>query len=137
EGGARLVDVAALIRNILHQVEVLVPTAVENLDATNSPLDHPTREQATRGEGAWLVDIRPIEILHMLGLLVQIDEVRHRLLHAEGHLVLGDARIRLRVAEFLEGPLIELVHYVEHPATRGPIHSRGIGEIEDRIARAA
>ena len=58
-------------------------------------------------------------------------------LHAERHLVLGDARLRLGVGDFVELFLIEAGQRVEHAAARGGVDAGGIGQEQHRIAVGA
>ena len=72
-----------------------------------------------------------------LRLAGQIGQLRNGRLHAEGHLVLGDARVDLRIAERLGGQLVELFHAVEHAAAPVGVDAGRVRQIEHRIAAGA
>ena len=59
-------------------------------------------------------------------------------LHAERHLVLGDPRLDLGIAELvLELPLVERAERVEHRAAACAADAVGVAEVEYRVAAGA
>ena len=75
---------------------MLVPAVVaevraEQLDEPHAPLDQPAGDQALPAEDfASSGSIEAVELLRRLGLLGQVDQLRHGGLHAEGEFVVGD-----------------------------------------------
>ena len=102
--GGGLIGVAALAGDLRGQVRVLVPAAVEELDEAHAALGQPARQQAVGGEGARAVATSgPYRSKTDSGSLGEVGQLGHRGLHPVGHLVLGDARDDLRVAERRDG----------------------------------
>ena len=94
--GGRLVGVAGTGRvRSLRQVAVLVPAAVEELDEAHAALGQPAGQQAVGGEGAGLARRRGrTGRRSCCGSFDRSVSSGTRGLHAEGHLVLGDAGLR-------------------------------------------
>src|SRR5207253_1569994 len=99
QGAGGTVGVVALVLEGDGQVVVLVPAAVEDLDNADAALDEPARLDGAVGERAGLAHVAAVPIEGALRFAAQIDELRDAGLHAEGHLVLGDARLRLGIAK--------------------------------------
>ena len=81
---------------------MLVPAAMEDLHEAHAALGQPAGQQAAGREGAGLVHVRAVHVEDRFRLLRDVDQVRHAGLHAEGHLVLGDAGLRFGIAELVE-----------------------------------
>ena len=60
--GGRLIGFLAALRQILRQLAVVVPVAMEKLDEAHAALGQPPRQQAIRREGARLFRIRPVQL---------------------------------------------------------------------------
>ena len=116
---------------------MLVPTAVEELHKSDVAFGQAPRQKTIVSVGAWLASGIPVEFESALRLVRKIDDFRSGGLHAEGHLILGDARLDLRVAEAGKRISVESRKIVEHLAPRGAVEPIGIFEIEQRIPAAA
>ena len=106
EAVAGVIHVAALDRQVGHEVAVLVPAAMEDLREAHPAFREPAGQQAARGERAGPADLGAVQLAHALRLLVDVEQFRHARLHAEGHLVLLDARLRVGIADLLQLPLV-------------------------------
>ena len=134
-GGA--VDVLALRLDVVGQVAVLVPAAVEDLHEAHAALDQAARREAAVGERPAVAGIRAVQVERRVGLLGEVGQLGHRGLHAEGHLILLEARGGLGVAGGLVGHLVELGEAVEHLAARGAAHAVGVAQVEHGVAGRA
>src|SRR5437763_1101853 len=110
---------------------------MEELNEAHASLRHAPREQTIGGESPGLARLRAVELERVFGLLRKIGQRRHRALHLVGHLVLGDARGNLGIAELLELDLIELAEVVDESAPLLGSEAGRIGEIEHRIPERA
>ena len=99
---------------------MLIPATVEELEEAHALFGHAPCEQAVPGKASGLFHGRAIEILHVLGLLGNIHEVRDLSLHPEGHLILFNPGLGLGVGEFLESPVVELLETVKQLAACFP-----------------
>ena len=61
------------------------------------------------GKGAGLLRFLAVDLEDVLRLLADVRQFRHAGLHAEGHLILLDARVRFGIADLLVVQLIERV----------------------------
>ena len=93
-----LVDLAGRHRDVLLDVAVVVPVAVIELDEAHAALGQPPGQQAVGGEGA-VAALGAVQVEDLLRLVGEVHQVRHAGLHAEGHLVLRDARGDLRIVD--------------------------------------
>src|SRR5262249_40231272 len=138
ESGGGLVDVAALAADLGGQIAVLVPAAMEELHEADAALDHAAGEKAVAGEAAVVVTaVDAVHLSNVPRLARQVGQLRHRRLHAEGHLILGDTRVDLRIADGAGGEAVQLVDAVEHAAARVRVDPRRIGEIKHRVLSRA
>ena len=98
ERSGGLIDGLALHREIARQVVVLIPAAMVELDESHAALDQSPRQQAvaTRSCRACATPGRTSRTRSRA--LREIDQLRHRGLHAVRHFVLRDARLDLRIA---------------------------------------
>ena len=135
QGGGRLVDVPALSLDRIGQSPVVIPSHVEELDATHVSLRHAAGEQAIRGIGPGLENVRTIAIQNMFGLLGHVGQVGHTRLHTESHLVLGNAGIDLGITNHLPILAVQLGDLVEHVPSHLSVDPLRIGKVKDRIAR--
>ena len=72
---------------------MVIPPAVEDLDETHAPFDHPASEQAVAGKGAVLMNFRPVRIHHLFGLAGQGTGLRNQLGQVASRLKsFGDSR---------------------------------------------
>ena len=132
----RLIGVEALGLEIVGEIAVMVPAAVENLHDADAALDEPAGEDQAVGEGSRLVDVIAIHGERLRRFAAEVDQIGHARLHPEGHLVLRDAGLRLGIVEAVVAAGVELAEGVEHHAPVGAGDAVGIGEIEDRIPGA-
>ena len=94
---AGLIDVAALVGQPAGDVGVRVPVVVVDLHEAHAALDHPPGQQRRVGERARLLRLVAVQLdTSTAGSLREVGQLRHARLHAEGQLVLLDARVRLR-----------------------------------------
>ena len=92
----------ALAVDLLGQIAVLVPAAMQNLHDAHAALDQPAGQQAAvRRRCRARCTSGPYMSSVACDLLGEVGEFRHAGLHAEGHLVLRDARLRFGIAEAL------------------------------------
>ena len=105
QGGRRLVDVVALVGQLTREGDVLVPTAVEELDEADVAFEQAAGQQAVGRIGARAGDLGAVGRQGLAGFLGDVGQLRHRGLHAEGHLVGLHAGDGLGVADLL-GPLL-------------------------------
>ena len=73
----------------------------------------------------------------LLRLVGKIRQLRHAGLHAEGHLVLADARGDFGVIDDIVLQPIELLHRIDDVALLPAVDALRVGEIQDRVAGAA
>ena len=99
QAGRGLVGIFALALNGIGQAAVVVPTHVEELDEADIALAESTGQQAVGGVRARALHVRSVEVEHVLRFLGQVEQVRDARLHAEGHLVLRDTGLDLRIAQ--------------------------------------
>ena len=114
---------------------VLVPAAVHELDEADAALGHATGQQAVSSEAAIVpVIVDTVHVKDVFRLLGEVGQLRHRSLHAEGHLILGDARVDLRIGEGLCRQFVQLFHTVEHAPATPRVDAGRIREVEHRVA---
>ena len=73
----------------------------------------------------------------MLRFLRQVEQVRHARLHAEGHLVLRDARLDFRVAQDAVALVVKGGQFVELFAANFARDAFGVLQVEDALALIA
>ena len=113
---------------------MLIPAAMVKLHETHIALQQAPRQQTVRRVTPRLACVWSVKIEGALRLLRKIQQIRHRSLHAEGHLVLRDARFDLGIAEFVQVHAIQLAGRVEHFAARARVDPLRIVQVEHRIA---
>ena len=91
QGGGRLIHIKALVLDFLGQVAVLVPAAVENLHDAHPALNQSPGQDCRVGKAAGLLDIWAIHLQGCLAFFAEVGQFRDAGLHAEGHLILGNA----------------------------------------------
>ena len=84
-----------------------------------------------------LRDVGAVQVEDVLRLLREIEQIGHRRLHAERHLVLRDAGFDLRIAELIQVHAVEFAGGVEHVAARVRVDAVGIVQVQHRIAARA
>ena len=97
--GGGLVDVAALVRELARDGDVLVPAAMEELHEADAALEQAAGEQAVGGVAAGLAHLGAVGLERGGRFVADVGQLRHRRLHAEGHFVGVDARERFGIAE--------------------------------------
>ncbi len=115
---------------------MLVPTAVEELHKSDVAFGQTSRQKTVVSVGARLASSIAVEFEGALRFVRKIHDFRSSGLHAEGHLILGDARLDLRVAEAAKRIPVEGRKIVEHLAPRGAVKPTGIFKVEQRIPSA-
>ena len=108
---------------------MLVPAGVHQLHEPDAPLEQPAGDQAVVRERALSQGVGAVALERGLRFAREIDQVGHARLHAEGHLVLGDARVDLGIAVVGEVGRVHRRHVVEQGPPRLAAHARRIGEI--------
>ena len=114
-----------------------VPAAMENLDVAHAALGQAAGVQATRGERARRLGVIAVELEGRVGFLAQVHQLRHRRLHAKGHLVLLDAREHRRVGEAFVLSVVQRGECIELGAAIRARHAGGVVQIQNRVALAA
>src|SRR5207302_244872 len=94
---------------------VVVPVAVVQLDEAHAPLRQAPGQQAVGGEGA-VPAVRAVQVEDFPGLAGDVHQPGHAGLHAEGHLVLGDARGDLGVVVNVLLHPVQGLHRLDHVA---------------------
>ena len=116
---------------------MLIPTAMVELDEAHAAFGQTPGQQTIARIAAGLARLRAVHLKDGIGLLREIDELRHGGLHAVGHLVLRDSSLDLGVALRLQLDRIQLADGIQH----GPAilfgDAFGIGEEQDGIGRGA
>ena len=133
EGRGSLIDVLALSADLRRQIAMLVPTPVEDLNTPHTPLNQPTSQQRTGRKGPRLLYLVTIQVGGGLRLAGKVHQVRDAALHAEGHLVLGDARQCLRITPAFMGLGIEAIESVEHHTPVLPADSRRVVDVQHGV----
>ena len=90
---------------------------MQHLHHACAAFDEATRQDGAGGKAARFEHFGAIQVERGLAFKFQIDQLRHARLHAEGHLILRDARLDLRIAEFLKAVRIHLRQRVQHRTT--------------------
>src|SRR5439155_1111470 len=129
--------VAALVGQPAGDVRVRVPVVVVDLDEAHAALDHAAAHQHRVSEGARPARVLAVQAERRFRLAGQVGQLRHAGLHAEGHLVLLDARVRLGVADGAVGHLVELPQAVEGAAADLGGDARRVVDVEDRVTGGA
>ena len=133
ESMAGLVHIAALQGEVAGQVSVLIPAAVENLGEADPPFRETAREDAVVGERSRLAGVGTVHLEDAFRLVLQIHQVRHAGLHAERHLILGNAGLDLRIADLFVQLPVHFAQAIEHDSPQRRVDPCGIGQIEHRI----
>ena len=115
EGKGRAVDVPRLGGKHLGRELMDVPPAVIDLDEADAALDEPPCHERRVLERAGLFGFLAPPLEGAFGLAGKVRHLRHRRLHAEGHLVLRDPGQGLRASNLLVLDLIQLAEPIEHP----------------------
>ena len=92
---------------------MVVPVVVVDLDEAHATFDEATSHQDAVGEAAALTGFLAVEFEDVFRLLGEVGQFGHRGLHAEGHLILLDTGVGLRVTYRLVVEAIELVDAVD------------------------
>lgn len=137
EGPSWLVDVIALLFEVGGEIFVLVPATVKDLHELDAALHHAAGEYAGAGEGSWSACLRAIHVINGIRFLAEIAELRDGGLHAEGHLELVHAGLRLGIAHDVVSLLIERMEAIEHFAADLAVDPGGVLEVEDRVTFGA
>ena len=95
---------------------MVIPALVEELYESHPALSEASGQEAVVGETglAWF---RAIHLVHILGLARDIHQLRHRGLHAVGHLILTDPGLDLRIADIGKAQVVEVFHRIDHLAS--------------------
>src|SRR5580704_14437146 len=113
-----------------------IPSPMVELNESHTPLGQsPRHHTIVRKTG--LARLRSVFREDARGLLADVHGVRSIHLHAERHLILGDARDGLRISERGISLLIDLIHRVQHSAAQGTAYSRRIVQIQHRFSVGA
>jgi hypothetical protein len=89
------------------------------------------------GERAGLCDLRAVAFEDVLGLALQVHQLRHAGLHAESHFILRDARDRLGVAEARVIHRVQFAKPIEHRAAVVGGDAGRVLDVEHRVCAAA
>ena len=116
---------------------MLVPTAVQDLDATHAALDQSASKDRAGRVRPLLFTFGPYMSSVSLRFAGQIGQLRNAGLHAKRHFVLRDPCLRFRVTKSLVCLLVQLVQRIEHRAAIGCVDTRRVLDVQHRIATAA
>ena len=106
ECGGRLIDIHALVFDVGGKRAVLIPASMENLHGSHTALDESPGEERRVREGAGLLGVGAVHLEGGFAFIAEVGEFGYARLHAESHFVLGDARLRFRIAKSLKGFLV-------------------------------
>jgi hypothetical protein len=134
---AGLIDVFALAGHAAADVGVMVPVVVVDLDEAHAALDESAGHEHAVGKAAGLLGFLAVEFVDVLGLLGDVGQLRHAGLHAEGHLVLLNARVRFGIADFLVVDLVEGVEAFDGALAHAVGHAGRVVDEENGVAFAA
>ena len=127
ESSAGLIDVVSLAADFFWKSDVVVPTAVEELDEADSAFCHTAGEKAVSSERAGFFDFWTVEFfINHLVLFCEVGEVWNRGLHTESHFLLGDGSLDLRVAKFGHLLFVKFSDEVEHLTSGFGGNTRGV-----------
>src|SRR5262245_55600565 len=130
----RLVGVARLPRDLLGQVQVLIPAAMEQLNEPHTTFCQPSRQQTICGKRSRLARFGPIELKHCVRLFGQIRKLWHRGLHPIRHLVLSYARGNRGITRLLKFELVQFTQIVQEAPAYRDIDARWIGQVEHGVS---
>ena len=106
QAGDRFVDASAVFGVILFELAVRIPTAtaaIVNLDKADSLLDQSAGRQSLPAHPLCDLFTDTVQLLHALSFAVQVDNFRHRHLHAERQLIGFDPRPELGIMGIFDG----------------------------------
>ena len=134
----RLIGVLALRADVVGQVAMLVPAAVQDLHDAHAALDQPPRQQRACGERAGLLHLRAVHLQRSLRSLRQVGQLRHAasacgtpFRTARCASAFPDRRTCRRSS------LVQLAERIEHGAAAGCADAGGVLHVQHRIADAA
>lgn len=116
---------------------MLVPAAVEDLHDAGAALDEAAGHDGAVRVAAGAVHIVAIHVEGGLAFFAEIGEFGHAALHAEGHLVVGDAGLDVGVADAGVVDVVEAVQRVEHGAAVPLLHAGRVFDKEHGISLPA
>ena len=131
---AALVHVMALLGEIVREIAMLIPAAMEDLHKPDATLHEAAGHEGAVGKGAAVPRIGTIEVEGFFGLGAEIRQVRHTGLHTECHLVLLGAGLDFGVAYQFVGGLIQGGKPVQHFTPQMPGNARGVFQIQHGIS---
>lgn len=137
QGMARLIDVFALGGHATIDVGVVVPVVVVDLHEADTAFNEAAGHEGAIGERTRFFGFFTVEFEDVVGFFREVGEFGHARLHSEGHFVLLNAGMRLRVGDFLVGDFVEGVDAIEGLATDGGGDTRGIVDVEDGVSSGA
>ena len=130
---AWVVAEAAANFHVSLQIAVMIPSAMVQLNEARASLGQAPGEQTISGERS----VHPLDavcIEHVLRLAGKIHQLRYARLHAKRQLVLGDARVDLRVGDPLVAQAIEFAERLDEAALLFAVHSGRGPDIVHRVA---
>ena len=116
---------------------MVIPVVEVHLHEAHAPFDEPTRQERGVGEGTGLAGLISVKLVRRVRLLGHGRQLRHAGLHAEGHLELLDAGVRLRVAHFAMGEFIQAAQAIELRAAKRIGDARWVVDEKNGIASTA
>ena len=134
QGVTSLIHVLALHGEVVGQVAMLVPPAMENLHEAHSPLHQTAGHQRTVGEGAAVLRFLAIEFEGLVAFAAQISQVGDTGLHTEGHFILLGAGLDFRVTDQFISGLIQGGETVEHFTAELAGNARSVLQKKHRVA---
>ena len=110
-----------------------IPSTFINLCEPHSAFGHTPRQKAVICKRPRFLRIRPIQVPCRLGFLAEIRKLGYGCLHPEGHLVLRDPRVSLRISHLRKCLQVDLLNSIQHFAAHLAIHAIRIAQKEHRI----
>ena len=131
---ARLVHVLRRHRHVLLDVAVMIPRAMIKLNHPHTALGEPPGHEAVRREAAVARLLDAIGVEHVLRLIAEVGQLRHRGLHAERQFVLRNTRGDLGISALLRQQSVHAVHLLDDLPLRALADALGIANVMHRVA---
>ena len=110
-----------------------IPAPVEELDVADSLFHQSPRQEAVVGETRF-TGFGAVGLEGGRCLAVDVHDFRHRHLHPEGQLVLGDPGSGLGMSQLLGLQLVEVAQGVETHAPHVAVHAGRVRSVKHRVA---
>ena len=112
ESGTGLVGILAILFQVGHEVAMLIPGLVENLDESDAAFDEASGQEHSTGEIGF-AGLNTVEVENVFGFFGQVHQLGSRGLHSIRHLKGVDARGNFRIADEVEPFLVQFFDGIE------------------------